>query len=82
MMSREPLNLYSPVIQWVTVSLMLILQFMLGFRSQSIDLKNAFAKADIPSGGPVLIEMSRYFNSDGGKYEGVIRLKKSLYCQA
>ena len=41
--STEPLNSYYPVVQWVTVMLMLILQFIIGFQSQSIDLTNEFS---------------------------------------
>ena len=61
------MNSYSPVVQWGTVRLMLIFQCILGFQSQSIDLKNAFSQADIPSGEPVLIELPRDFKSDGGQ---------------
>ena len=61
---------------------MLILQCILGFKSQSIDFTNTFAQADIPSGEPVFIELSRDFKSDGGKGDVVLRLKKSLYGQA
>ena len=64
-MSPEPLNLYSPVVQWATVSLMLILQCILILQSQKIDFKNVFTQADIPSGEPVFIELPRYLNSDG-----------------
>ena len=46
-LSPKPLNLYSPVVQWATVRLMLILQCILGLQSQSIDFTNAFAQADI-----------------------------------
>ena len=35
----KPLNSYSPVVQSATVRLMLILQCILGLKSQSIDLK-------------------------------------------
>ena len=49
-LSPKPLNLYSPVVQWATVRLMLIFQCILGLQSQSIDLTDAFAQADIPSG--------------------------------
>ena len=58
---------------------MLILQCIIGFQSQSIDFTNAFAQAYITSGKPFFIELPRYFNSDGGKYDVVIRLKKILY---
>ena len=61
---------------------MLILQCILGLQSQSIDFTNAFAQADIPSGGPVLIKIPRYFKSDGGQGDFFLRLNKSLYGQA
>ena len=61
---------------------MLILQCILGLQSQSIDFTNAFAQAYIPSGEPVFIELPRYFKSDGGQYDVVLKLKKSLYGQA
>ena len=58
------------------------LQFILGLQSQSIDFTNAFAQADIPSRYPVFIELLRYFKSDGGQHDVVLKLKKSLYGQA
>ena len=81
-LSPKPLNSYSPVVQWATVRLMLILQYILGLHIQSIDIKNAFAHADIPSGEPVSIELPRDFNSYGGQDDIVTKLKKSLYGQA
>ena len=62
--------------------LMLILQCILGLHNQSIDFTNDFAQADIPSGKPAFIELPRYFNSDGGQHDVVLKLKKSLYDQA
>ena len=41
--------------------LMLILQCIIGLQSQSIDFKDAFAQADIPSGKTILIELPREF---------------------
>ena len=64
-LSSEHLNLYYPVVQWVTLSLMLILQCILGFQSQSIDLTNTFSLADITSGDPVSIEIPRDLIIDG-----------------
>ena len=61
---------------------MLILQCIIGLQSQSIDFTNAFAQVDIPIGGPVFIELPRYFKSDGKKYDVGIILKKSLCGQA
>ena len=80
-LSTEPLKSYSPVVQWATVRLMLILQCIIGLKSQSIDFTNAFSQADIPSGDPVFIELPRYFKSNGGKCDVVIILKKILYGQ-
>ena len=81
-LSPKLLNSYSPVLQWATVSLMLILQFILGLQSQSIKFTNSFAQADIPSGGPVFVELPRGFNIDGGQHDVVLKLKKSLYGQS
>ena len=61
---------------------MLLLKCILGFQSQSIDFTNAFSQADIPSGEPVFVELTRYFNSDGGQHDVVLKLKKILYGQA
>ena len=61
----NPLKSYSTVVQCSTVSLMLIMQCILGFNSQSIDFIYVFAQEYIPSGEPVLIELPRYFKSDG-----------------
>ena len=58
---------------------MFILQCIIGLHSHIIDFTHAFSKADIPSGEPVLIEIPRNFNSDGGQCDVVLRLKKSLY---
>ena len=54
-LSPTPPNSYYPVVQWATVRLMLILQCILGLKSQSIYFKNAFDQAYIPSGEPVFI---------------------------
>ena len=81
-LSHKPLNSYSPVVQWATVRLMLILQCILGLQSQSIDLKNAFSQADIPSGEPVFVELPRYFKSDIVQHNVVLKSKKIIYGQA
>ena len=52
-----PLNSYYPVPQWATARLILILQCIIGFKSQSTDFANAFSQADIPSGKTVFIEL-------------------------
>ena len=81
-LSHEPLNSYSSVVQWDTGRLMLILKCILIFQRKIIDFVNAFAQADIPSGKPVFIELPRYFTSDGGQCDVVLRLNKILYGQS
>ena len=57
----------------------MILQCILGLKSQSFDFTNAFSQSVIPrrdSGS------TGYFNSDGGQCDVVIRLNKNLYGQA
>ena len=76
-LSPKPLNSYSPVVQRATVRLMFILHCILGLQIQSIDFTNAFAQAYIPSEEPLLIELPRYFKSDVGQYDVVLKLKKS-----
>jgi hypothetical protein len=79
---------YSPVVNWTTVRLMLILTAQLGLATKQIDYTSAFAHADIdlPPGYDkmsadeqsrqgVFIEMFRGFRQDGM----VLKLKKSLY---
>ena len=56
-LSHKPLNSYYPMVQRATVMLMLILQYIIGLQSQSIDFTDAFDQADIPSGEKILIEL-------------------------
>ena len=60
-LSPKPLNSYSPMVQRATMRFMLILQFILGLQSQSINFTDSFAQADIPSGETILIELPREF---------------------
>ena len=78
-LSPKPLNSYYLVVQWATVRLMLILQCILGFQSQSIDFTNSCAQADIPNGEPFFIEIVRNFKSYRVKCDVFLRLKKILH---
>ena len=60
----------------------MILQCIIGLKSQSIDFTNSFARADIPSGEPVFVELPMDFKNDEGQHDVVIKLKKILYVQA
>ena len=58
---------------------MLILKFILGLHSQSINFTKTFDQEDIPSGEIVFIEIHWDINSDGGKCDVVLIIKKILY---
>ena len=57
--------------------LMLILQFIIGLQSQIIYFTNFFDQADILILELVLIELPRYFKSDGVQGDAVLRFKKA-----
>ena len=68
-----------PELQRPKVRQILILQFNLGLHSQSIDFTSNFYQSYIPRGEQVFIKITRYFNSDGGQCDVVLRLKKTPY---
>jgi len=75
----EDIDTYSPVVQWSTVRLMLVLSEMLNLANKSTDFSNAFAQADMPEDNPVYIRAPLHY--PGFKKGSVLRLKKSLYGQ-
>ena len=76
----EQLDTYSPVVQWSSVRLMLVLTVTMGMVTRAVDFSNAFAQADMPEGLNVYLEMPENFESCDGT-DSVLRLKKSLYGQ-
>ena len=74
-------DVFSPVCQWYSIRLILILSLILGWPTCSIDFKNAFVQSTLDS--PVWIHLPRGFRSSRhGKT--CLRLKRSLYglCRA
>ncbi len=71
---------YSPVVQWTTVRLMLILENLLGLKSKQADVTTAFLHATLGEDEKVYVEMPLDFKQRGlnGKYK-VLCLKKTLY---
>ena len=61
---------------------MLIFQCILGLQSQIFDFTNAFSWVYIPIVEPFFIELTRYYKSDGGQHDVILKLKKILYGQA
>ena len=67
---------YSPVVQWLTVRLMLTLSAILGLKSRSIDFTLAYTQADLDV--DIYIEIPAGFVApEGGDW--VLKLDKNLY---
>ena len=67
---------YSPVVQWSTVRLLLILSVILGWKSCQVDYQLAFVQAKIKPGS-LYCEMPRGFEQKGM----ILELKRNLYGQ-
>lgn len=68
---------YSPVVQWSTVRLLLIMSIVHGMYTRQVDYVNAFAQAPLPQNEECYIEMPQGFHDDGE--DTVLMLKKTLY---
>ena len=66
---------YAPVVHWMTVWLMLILDVLLCLKSKQGDITAAFVHADVEEGENIFVEMPRGFRKQGK----VLKLKKTLY---
>ena len=69
--------MYSSMVQWATVELMLILHCFLGFQIQSIDFTNEFYQTDIPRGEHFYIELTKDINSNVLRCVVFVILKKT-----
>ena len=72
----EEFESYSPVVQWSTVRLMLILSIVHGLETRQVDYVNAFAQADLDK--DVFIEIPQGYEH-GNDIDCVLKLNKSLY---
>ena len=72
----EEFESYSPVVQWSTVRLMLILSIVHGLETRQVDYVNAFAQADLDK--DVFIEIPEGYNHNN-EVDCVMKLNKSLY---
>ena len=71
---------YSPVVQWTTIRLMLILECVLGLVSKQGDVTCAFLHAILPDNECVYIEMPLGFKQyDKQGRPRVLKLKRALY---
>ncbi|GAX26628.1 hypothetical protein FisN_UnNu100, partial [Fistulifera solaris] len=68
---------YSPVVQWSTVRLLLIMSIVHGMHTRQVDYVNAFAQAPLPPTEECYIEMPQGFHDDGE--DTVLMLQKTLY---
>ena len=72
----EETEAYSPVCQWSSVRLMLILSIVHGLETRQVDCVNAFAQADLDK--DVFIEIPQgYEHMNSG--DDILKLNKSLY---
>ena len=73
-------NTYAPVVQWVTIRLMLILECLLGLVSKQGDVTCAFLHAHLEEGENVYLAMPQGFTQyDKRGRAKVLRLKRTLY---
>jgi hypothetical protein len=72
----DPFETYSPVVQWSSVRLMLILSIVHGLETRQVDYVNAFAQAELNK--PVFVELPEGFKHANDE-PCVLRLKKSVY---
>lgn len=70
---------WSPVAQWVTVRLMMILSVILRLKTAQADITAAFVHAELPPEEQVFIHQPRGFKVHCDEGELVLRLKRSLY---
>ena len=70
-------NSFSPVVQWSSVRLMLILSIVHGLKTRQVDHVNAFAQADIK--WDVCVEIPRGFEHMNSGVDCVLKLNKSLH---
>ena len=72
----DPFETYSPVVQWSTVRLLLILSIVHGLQTRQVDYVNAFAQADLTK--DVFIDLPAGFQHEHD-FPCCLWLKKSLY---
>ncbi|KAL7460733.1 hypothetical protein ACHAXS_001177 [Conticribra weissflogii] len=71
---------FAPVVQWITVRLMLILECLLDLVSKQGDVTCAFLHAHLPEKERVYVEMPLGFRQyDQGGKARVLKLKRTLY---
>eukprot|EP00957_Ditylum_brightwellii_P029004 2191316-Ditylum_brightwellii.AAC.1 len=73
------IDTYSPVAQWATVHLMLIISIMLQLKTRSTDFNNAFAQADMKG---ELAYISPPPTMGSFPRDKMLKINKSLYGQA
>jgi hypothetical protein len=70
---RDYFETFAPVVQWLTVRLILVMTIIMGLENKQIDYTAAFVQAPIDT--DVYIEMPRMFSTEGK----VWKLRKSIY---
>ena len=68
---------YSPVCQWTSVRLVMVLSLIMDLQTESIDFSNAFVQAVLPPDQQIFMEVPIGFKTP--RPGQVLKLKKSLY---
>jgi hypothetical protein len=71
---------YAPVVQWMTIHLMFVLEVILGLKSLQGDIICAFLHADLEENNKVYVNMPAGFSQyDKNGKKMCLKLKKTLY---
>ena len=68
---------YSPVVQWTSICLILILSLVLNWQTVQTDYTNAFAQSMLAE--DVYMEIPKAFMTSDKNNDDVLKLNKSLY---
>ena len=69
---------FSPVVQWSTVRLLLILSIVHGLHTRQVDYVNAFAQSELTADREIFMELPQGY-THMNHVDCVLQLHKSLY---
>ena len=71
---------YNPIVQWKNICLMLILEVLLGIKSNKGDVTTSFIHTDAEKGENVYVSMAMYFKHKGrNRKSNILKLKNNIY---
>ena len=76
--SGETVDNFSPVCQWSSIRLMMVMGIIFGLDFQAVDFSSAFSQAALPEDQPVYAELPKNFVTSDGS-DSILKMKHSLY---